>query len=725
MYGQTKVKTLVQQALQKELLMTFHTEVAFETVSQLAEGGMGKVYRVRDRRLDREAALKVLRPGRTDEDSTVRFLREARITAQLSHPAIPPVYEAGITPEGCPYLLMKLIQGRTLSDLITEFHSGPVTAAGMRPLLVALLRAAEAVAYAHSQGVIHRDLKPDNIMIGNFGEVLVLDWGLAKEKSSKDEELFHKDPSDSHHLRPGLTVKGNILGTASYMAPEQARGEDIDERVDIFALGAILCEIMTGHPPIEGDSAFVLLVRASEGLISTPEDYNPKVDPALAAISAAALSADRDARPEDLGSVIHWLQCYLDNKPVPICHDSFQQFARRKIQQHPSFIVGLLSVFFLTLISILFVELLSTRELVEILGSQTAQARDSSNQSSLSFEERARLNAQKVDALAKLRALAKQKQFGHVFRCKVERALDLDPEDHHFRLQIAQLCRQGQLHKLARPILLDIASQQAPAYEALFALYQIDRDLQRGRLDGKPHRWLEEISRRSKKSDERNEFIFFAEASNAQERKDWKQALTLYDAAERYNRTLPTLYIRRGIVKTSLKDALGAIQDLNRALKQKPNDYRALFHRANALKDLSQWTPALRDYSRCIAINPNFDKAYTNRGAIYSRLGMPEKALTDFNRAIQLHSKTVLGYSNRGNYYANKKQWKKALADYNQALANDPLFALGYLKRGATRDKLGEAGAARDFKRFLELDPKSPLAGEAQNYLIDNQLRER
>ncbi|MDF1667493.1 MAG: hypothetical protein P1V97_37490, partial [Planctomycetota bacterium] len=99
MYGQTKVKTLVHQALKKELLMTFHTDMAFETVSELAEGGMGKIYRVRDKRLDREAALKVLRAGRTDKDSTLRFLREARITAQLSHPAIPPVYEAGITPE--------------------------------------------------------------------------------------------------------------------------------------------------------------------------------------------------------------------------------------------------------------------------------------------------------------------------------------------------------------------------------------------------------------------------------------------------------------------------------------------------------------------------------------------------------------------------------------------------------------------------------------------------
>ncbi|MDF1662399.1 MAG: protein kinase, partial [Planctomycetota bacterium] len=663
--------------------------------------------------------LKVLRAGRTDKDSTLRFLREARITAQLSHPAIPPVYEAGITPEGCPYLLMKLIKGRTLSDCISEYHEGACTPETMRPLIIALLRAAEAVAYAHSQGVIHRDLKPDNIMIGDFDEVLVLDWGLAKEKTGTigDEALFGFDPSASHHIRPGLTVKGNILGTASYMAPEQAKGEEIDEGVDIFALGAILCEILTGHPPIEGDSAFVLLVRASEGIISTPIDYDPKANPELAAISAAALSAERAARPKDLDQFVDWLQCYLDKKPISIYKYSPGHLALRKLQQRPKFMFGIIVSLFLLLLSGVLAELLSTRRLIEILGAQANSSQGKLDQNTLRAQALVRHAAKKIDMLAELRSMAEQNKYGLAFKRQVHRSIALDPRDHAFRLKIAELCRQGQLYKEARLILLEMAANHPPAYEALFCLYQIDHETQVGRDNEQINQWLAEISRRAKQSDERNAYVFFAEAYNAQKRKDWKQALRLYDAAERYSRDIPALYNNRGKLKIALKDPLGALDDLNRALRLRPRYYQAIFNRATALKDLSQWKKALQGYTQCIEINPNYDKAFTNRGAVYSYLGMPEKALADYNRSIQLHSKTVLGYSNRGNYHAGKGQWRKALADYDSALKNDPLFALGYLKRGATRARLGKPGAVRDYERFLELDPTHPLAARAQAFL--------
>jgi len=208
----------------------------FEVGETIAVGGMGRIFRAFDRRLGRDVALKeVLSP-----DLRPRFEREAMITARLQHPAIVPIYEAGTWPDGTAFYTMRLVPGETLTQAIDRRSTLPERLA----LLPHLIAVTEALAYAHSRGVIHRDLKPHNVLIGEFGETVVIDWGLAKEHGDSNDE-----PRISTPALPELTQVGSVVGTPCFMAPEQARGDDLDERADVFALGALLYNVLAGAPP--------------------------------------------------------------------------------------------------------------------------------------------------------------------------------------------------------------------------------------------------------------------------------------------------------------------------------------------------------------------------------------------------------------------------------------------------------------------------------------------
>ena len=279
-----------------------------------ASGGMGSVWLARDTQIGRDVALKELRADDVNATTvTNRFLREARITGQLEHPGVVPVYELGHDPAtGRSFYTMRFVRGRTLTDVAEAFHRNRHSR-GNDPLelvhlLTAFVSICNTVAYAHSHGVIHRDLKGENIVLGDFGEVIVLDWGLAKRLDGSEPE---DDPASSRVgpsrvTAAGRTMMGQVMGTPAYMAPEQAAGrlDLVGTRTDVFGLGAILYEILTGEPPFSAETALDVIDKARRGDFRPPRVLWPEVPADLesACLKAMANSpSDRYATATEFG----------------------------------------------------------------------------------------------------------------------------------------------------------------------------------------------------------------------------------------------------------------------------------------------------------------------------------------------------------------------------------------------------------------------------------------
>ncbi len=284
----------------------------YQVQEQVGKGGMGVVYRARDQLFRRSLAVKVLAAQHADNaDLRRRFLEEAQLMGQLQHPGIPPVHDLGELPDGRPYFAMKLIKGQTLAARLRERASPEQD---LPHLLGIFEQVCRTLAYAHAQRIIHRDLKPANVMVGAFGEVQVMDWGLAKVLSSSTAEPSEPaaEPASTictvrTEAPDSGTQSGLAMGTPAYMAPEQARGEvsQLDERCDVFGLGAILCEMLTGQPPFTGRNSRDVLELAQSGGVTAALARLDRcgADRELVEIAKRCLSAAREGRPAQGGEV--------------------------------------------------------------------------------------------------------------------------------------------------------------------------------------------------------------------------------------------------------------------------------------------------------------------------------------------------------------------------------------------------------------------------------------
>lgn len=343
-------------------------ESRYELLGELGRGGMGAVLRVHDEDLNRNLAMKVaLSKVRqigdaqgTDSNTLARFLEEAQITGQLDHPGIVPVHELGLDQEGRAYFTMQLVRGSELTQVIQDVHEDS-SSWNMTRALGVLLRVCEAMSYAHAKGVIHRDLKPSNIMVGEFGETYVMDWGLARVLGCDDKHdirIASETPSMVQTARereraldpdtPLVTMDGSVLGTPAYMPPEQARGEleRIDRRSDVYSLGAVLYHLITGRAPYREDSrisAREILSRLLDGPPAAVSVLNPNAPAELAAICEKAMARNPEHRYPDTAAFRDDLRRFLERRPVGARSPSLTYVLSLAFERHRALAVTILT----------------------------------------------------------------------------------------------------------------------------------------------------------------------------------------------------------------------------------------------------------------------------------------------------------------------------------------------------------------------------------------------
>ncbi len=329
--------------------------------SHHGHGGLGVVVTAHEEELDRTVALKRIRPDRLREVARRRFLREAVLTARLQHPGIVPIYGLGQDDRG-PFYTMPLIEGRTLQEAINAFHRPEPfppdpgdRSLRLRALLQHFIAICNTVAYAHDQGVVHRDLKPSNLMLGPYGETLVMDWGLAKPfgaaepASEGDSELPSPSPSPED-----ITATGEVLGTPRYMSPEQARGEPAVPAGDIFSLGLILYAIVTGKSAFDESTLRGpdRLGAVRDAAIVPPRQRDPRLSRALEAICLKALAAraiDRYASARALADdMIKWLA----DEPVTAYPEPIALQARRWLRRRRTLVISTAAVLVLSVLGL-------------------------------------------------------------------------------------------------------------------------------------------------------------------------------------------------------------------------------------------------------------------------------------------------------------------------------------------------------------------------------------
>ncbi|MHC4600243.1 MAG: serine/threonine-protein kinase, partial [Planctomycetota bacterium] len=365
--------SLPEEDLPTESIAGPSAEGRYTPMCEIARGGMGAIVKIVDNDIRRPVAMKVML-GEEEEERVARFVEEAQVTGQLEHPNIVPVHELGIDREGKVYFTMKLVKGKSLEHILDELADPDLpdraSASAKAPadksrksdspdqvnqfppkvdqadqytlsrLLQIFLKICDAMAFAHSKGVIHRDLKPDNVMVGQFGEALVMDWGLAKVKGEKDRARAELVDTIRSSEAVGRTLSGEIMGTPSYMPPEQADGlvEKIDERSDVFALGGILYRILTFEPLYAGETVANVMMKAVAAAVVPPRKRSPlnRIAPELESICLKATAKKMARRYPSVESLAEDIHAYLDSRPVSA--HRYGPVARflRFVQRHPA-----------------------------------------------------------------------------------------------------------------------------------------------------------------------------------------------------------------------------------------------------------------------------------------------------------------------------------------------------------------------------------------------------
>jgi tetratricopeptide (TPR) repeat protein len=739
----------------------------YQLQGEIARGGMGAVLRGRDVDLGRDLAVKVLLEKHADRPEVVRrFIEEAQIGGQLQHPGVVPVYDIGRFGER-PFFTMKFVKGHTLQALLAE--RGEPSADRPRFLAI-VLQVAQAVAYAHAKGVIHRDLKPSNVMVGAFGEVQVMDWGLAKvlaEGGVADEERASRQQQqeDGTLIRTARsggtgfgtdTEAGSLLGTPAYMPPEQAQGDvaQLDRRADVFGLGAILCQVLTGKPPYVGRSneeVRRMAANAAQADAAARLD-GCGADPELVALTKACLAPETIDRPKDARAVAEGLSAYLNGvqqrlqtaqreRAVALAREG-EQRKRRKVQ------LALAAA----LVALLLgggafawwrneqAQLVRQREarnaeavaallkqcedaLVAGDAAKAAVALDAAKERSEQggAEEQAQQLGRLVADLAVLKDLDAVDQFlwtwtensfpsGAALATRTQEALarfgvgaEAVSEDEAAARVSASVVRERIVSALDRLLWL----RKTAAVRAVLRRVDAEpyRDAVRDAILARDWAKFTELAGQQTALEQPPGFVAFLGELPAIEVKRRRHLLAV--ALNHWPGNLALLMTLGQTYHNQKESANERLRWYQAAVAAAPANSAAHNNLGNVLHRKGQWDEAIACYRKAIALDPKLALAHYNLGnALYDK-GQVDEAIACYQKAIALDPKFAPAHDNLGNALYDKGQVDDAIACYQKAIARDPKDAKAHNNLGGAlraKGRLDEAIAC--FRKAIALDPK-------------------
>ncbi len=744
----------------------------FRILRPHAEGGLGKVSVARDEELHREVALKEIQERHADDyESRARFLIEAEITGALEHPGVVPVYGLGAYADGRPFYAMRFIKGDTLRHAIDHFYKAD--AAGrpanervleLRKLLGRFVDVCDAIAYAHSRGILHRDLKPDNIMLGKYGETLVVDWGLAKpvgapaEVNDKMESLFQPSSGEGS----GATQMGSAIGTPQYMPPEQAAGrlDELGPASDVYSLGATLFCVLTGKSPFTDPTVGAVLQKVQRGEFPPPRQVNPKVPPALNAVCLKAMALRPEDRYPTAPALVHDIEKWLADEPVSAWREPWRvragRWARRNHTLVAATVAGLLVAILAGGAGVLWYQQEQAARAAEhaVRVSATASGVSAALDDAATLEKQAATVtndparwreslAEALSAVKRAEGLLNSGEGTDDMRARVNASRDeLEAADKDRRL-IAQLEDVRLQSAIAgKDSVFDYAGEAAQ-YAAAF-----EKDMGFSSLGTK------EAAERVSSREIREELLAaLADWSNVTPNKEDKQRLRdILKAADpdpttfrnRWNAAIerkdlnaqrhlafssevadqPTVRVVLLGSQLTKIDAADAVRFLKEANERRPGDFWILFRLGHAcrLSTPPQTDDAIRYFTAALALRPGSSTAHIALGNEFWVKHQFDDAIVEYHDAARLKPDNAWAYNGLGMVLHDQGKRDEATAEFKKAIdlnakIPQPHHNLGIVLHD--QRKLDEAAA--EYREAIAIDPKYLLAHNGLGGVLRDQ----